>query len=184
MKKVFVLTLILTMLFSSTAFAALREGKIGIDAFGQLIGNPTGNNTSISGGSLFYHFTEDLSASIGVTIVNDKNSAIFDAKDTWTGIALKGYWNLARGKMVPRLGLEAVYYSADLNSVDGNVNALAIHLLFGGEVMWLPNLSTYLDVVVLDYSTMTATSTVLPDAEDANLAILSGTTFGIRWYIN
>lgn len=182
LKKI-ALALVLVFAISSVSFAGLRIGKLGIEYENLLIGNPIGANnatlTQIPG--LFYQFTEDLSGTIGLIYSSGTNGTDPDKSDTNLGLKLKGIWNLGSGKTVPHLGAELGYLAATNGEDDDKSSTkLQLAILYGVEVLWLPSCSILLDVRILDYVTSKKKG---DDKASSTLAILSGTTLGIRWYI-
>ena len=184
MKRI-ALALAIVFCLSSVAFGALRAGSVGIEFENLLIGNPlsglsgpynTAGLTAMP--ALFYQFTEDVSGSVGFIYVSDPIPATDDT-DTYMGLKLKGLWNLGSGKTVPHVGAEIGYESyTDASTPANDFTLMQLAILYGVEAMWLPGLSVMLDARLLDYQGKDVSGT-----SDTQLVLLSGATFGIRWYM-
>ncbi|MCX5726244.1 MAG: hypothetical protein NT030_03515 [Candidatus Saganbacteria bacterium] len=174
MKKL-ALALVIVFALSSVSFGALRAGKIGIEFENLLISDPLEYNQAYLTAmpALFYQFTEDLSAAIGLVYGNDPSGA----GETDLAVKLKGTWNLGSGKTVPHLAGEIGYQSYQPGSGDGET-CLQLAILYGVEALWLPGLSITLDARLIDYGSYDESGT-----SDTQTALLSGATLGIRWYL-
>lgn len=180
MKKI-ALALAIVLCFSSVAFGALA-GKFGAEASNLIVANPLG--FIVCGkGMFFYQFTEDVSGGVGIINVNDPIPGA--DTDTVLGLQIKGQFNLGRGKTIPHLGVELDYVSADISgssSPDDTYTILNLAIMYGVEVMWIPDLSILLDARVLEYGSMDGVF-LGATTQDSHVALLSGGTLGIRWYI-
>ena len=180
MKKI-TLALLIVFCLSSLAFAT-KAGRVGIEASNLIIGNPLGYLTG-GKGMLFYQFTNDISAGIGLISSNDPTGS--NDTDSYLGLQLKGQWNLGKGKIIPHVGAEIDYVSGDTpgGAWLTSFSFINLALTYGYEVMWLPGLSIVGDVRVLEYSSLDGTNIFDDQETDTSLSLITGTTLGIRWYI-
>ena len=178
MKKL-ALALVIVFALSSVSFGALRAGKFGIEFENLLVADPLDYNNGwyTAMPALFYQFTEDFSGAIGLLYGNDPDPSGYT--DSSTMVKLKGTWNLGSGKTVPHLAAELGLESfTDGSDSDYSYTWLQVALIYGVEALVLPGLSITLDARVLDYANQDENG-----VGDSEIAILSGATLGIRWYL-
>ena len=177
MKKI-ALTLFLVVCLSSVSSAA---GKFfGVEASNLIADDPLGYMT-LGKGMFFLQFNDALSAGIGIIDVSNPIPSLGETQN-WLGVQLKGQWNLGKGLMIPHL-------AAEIDSVSGNIaapgddvifNTLTLAIMYGVEVSLLPDLSVILDARLIEVGNLHTNYSIY---NDSYTAILSGGTFGIRWYI-
>jgi hypothetical protein len=130
-------------------------------------------------GMFFLQFNYALSAGIGIINVSDPIPSLEETKN-WLGVQLKGQWNLGNGMMVPHLAVEIDSVSGNIVFTDIIFNTLTLSVMYGVEVSLLEDISVVLDARLIELGNLHTNYSIY---NDSYTSILSGGTFGIRWYI-